>query len=111
MLSVADHIDENTVWTKEQALHKLLDVITNIFLPCLKQVVTVDLTSNMVDALLSFMYNIGVHNFSASSVLKYTNQQNFCAAGQSFLLWNKSGGHVVQGLVNRRQSEKVRYLT
>lgn len=111
VLGATDQIDPTTVWTQAQAQQGLLDAINNIFLPYLQQVVTVNLTQNMIDAMLSFMYNVGVNNFSKSSVLKYTNQQNWCVAGHSFTLWNKRGGTVIPGLNTRRQSERSQYLT
>lgn len=111
VLPVADQITANTVITKDQAAQFMNDAVDNIFLPKLQEYVTVDLTQAMVDALISLMYNIGVPNFASSSVLKFVNQQNWCAAANAFLLWNKSGGQVVAGLTTRRQAEKGQFLT
>jgi len=99
-----------TVITPATASQYINDSINNIFLPKLQQYVTVQLTQNMVDALLSLMYNIGVGNFSTSNVLKYLNQQNWCSAANAMLLWNTSQGSVVAGLTTRRQSEKAQFL-
>ncbi len=101
----------DTIRTKAQADQDILDAINNIFLPKLQELVTVSLTQNMIDALLDFMYNIGPYNFEMSSVLKYTNQQNWCSAGFAFQYWTKAGGQVVPGLVNRRNKESNLYLT
>lgn len=100
----------DTVRTQPQAQQDILNAIDNVFLPKLQEYINVPLTANMVDALLSFMYNVGVGNFSNSSVLKYTNQKNYCAAKASFLLWNRSGGQVIPGLTARRQSESTQYI-
>lgn len=68
--------------------------------------VRVGLAQHQFDALVSLVYNIGETNFSKSTLLKHLNQQNFILAAQEFPKWNKAGGKVVQGLTNRRLSEK-----
>ena len=65
---------------------------------------------NMFDACVSLCYNIGVKNFSQSSVVRYLNQGNKLAAANSFELFNKDNGVVVKGLVNRRLKEKNLFL-
>ena len=71
----------------------------------MKKYVTVPVNQNQFDALVSLDYNIGVGNFKSSSVVKNLTAGDFAAAAQSFALWNKSGGQVSQGLVNRRNME------
>ena len=61
-------------------------------------------------ACTSLAYNIGAGAFGASSVRRYTYRQEFAAAANAFLLWNKAGGRVVRGLTSRRQAERTRYL-
>jgi GH24 family phage-related lysozyme (muramidase) len=56
------------------------------------------------------MFNIGVGNFTKSSVLRLTNAGDFKKAGESFLMWNKAGGKVVAGLTKRRDAEKGIFL-
>ena len=56
-------------------------------------------------AFLSLTYNIGIGGFCGSSVARHANAGNIRAACKSILLWNKAGGRVVQGLVNRRRHE------
>jgi lysozyme len=65
---------------------------------------------NQVDALLSLMFNIGEAGFKRSSVLRYHRHRNYAAAANAFLLWNKAGGRVLKGLVNRRKAERELYL-
>jgi len=89
----------------------LVAAINKNFLPTLQATVTVALTQNMIDACLSLIYNIGPTNFTNSSIRKFINQQNWCAAGNAFLLWNKAAGKVIAGLTNRRQSERTLFLT
>lgn len=57
-------------------------------------------------AFLSLSYNIGPKAFCGSSVAKNANAGNVRAACDAIPLWNKAGGRVVQGLVNRRADER-----
>lgn len=61
---------------------------------------------NEYDALVSFAYNVGsIDGLTASG----RRSRETIAA--KMLLYNKSGGHVLQGLVNRRVAERKLFLT
>lgn len=66
---------------------------------------------NQFDAMISLCYNIGVAGFSKSSIVRHFNAGNVELAANSFLLWKKAGGKVVQGLVNRRTAERDLFLS
>ena len=68
-------------------------------------------TQPQFDAMVLLCYNIGIAGFKRSTVLKAHNRGDTAAASRAFGLWNKSGGKVVQGLVNRRAQEAALYLT
>lgn len=57
-------------------------------------------------AMLSATYNVGVAGFCGSSMARRLNAGDVRGACDALLLWNKAGGRVVQGLVNRRQDER-----
>ncbi|MCC4298450.1 lysozyme [Aurantimonas coralicida] len=57
-------------------------------------------------AFLSASYNVGVGGFCKSSMARRLNAGDVRGACDALLLWNKSGGRVVQGLVNRRKAER-----
>jgi GH24 family phage-related lysozyme (muramidase) len=63
-------------------------------------------TQNQFDALVSFAYNIG-------SIKQLTKEGTRTKAqiGDAILLYNKSGGKVLKGLVKRRQAERKLYFT
>ena len=68
--------------------------------------VTVPLTQNQFDALVSFVFNIGISAFKHSTLLVLLNKEDYQAAKEQFARWNKgSGGNVLQGLVRRRREE------
>lgn len=62
---------------------------------------------NRFDALVSLAYNIGIGNFSASTVLRETNKRHFLRAAAAFRLWIKGGfpPKTLPGLAKRRASE------
>lgn len=55
---------------------------------------------------LSLAYNIGLGAFCHSTVARLMNAGNWRLACDSFLVWNKAGGRIIQGLVNRRADER-----
>lgn len=73
--------------------------------------VTVPLTQNQHNACVSLTYNIGVHAFENSTLLRLLNAGDYNGAADQFLVWNKSQGKVDQSLVDRRAQEQTVFLT
>jgi lysozyme len=71
----------------------------------------VPVTQNQFDALVSLAFNIGNTAFAKSTLLKKLNAGDRAGAADQFLVWNKDNGKVVQGLVNRRRSERLQFLS
>jgi lysozyme len=74
-----------------------------------------ELTDEQYDALVSLAFNIGGRNFSRSTLLKKLQARaeqygDVDVAGQ-FLVWNRSNGAFVQGLLNRRNKEVDHFFT
>lgn len=57
-------------------------------------------------AFLSLSYNIGTGAFCRSSVRRYANDGHYVDACDAILMWNKAGGKVIKGLMNRRLHER-----
>lgn len=57
-------------------------------------------------AILSLSYNIGARAFCRSTVARRLNAGDIRGACDAMLLWNRAGGRVVRGLVNRRKAER-----
>lgn len=72
--------------------------------------VTVPLTQNQFDALVSFAYNVGATNLSNSTLLRKLNSKDYKGAAAEFPKWNKAGGKVMKGLVRRREAERALFL-
>jgi lysozyme len=61
------------------------------------------------DALVSFSFNVGLGNLQNSTLRMKHNREEFEAAAEEFLKWNKAGGKVLKGLDKRRRGEKALY--
>ena len=70
------------------------------------QQVKVTMHQTQFDALVSLTYNIGAGAFRNSTLLKKLNVGDYQGASAQFDVWNKVGGRVLQGLVNRRAVER-----
>jgi len=90
--------------TEEQAIKLLQDDLAK-FEKAVKNLVRVPLNQDQFDALVAFVYNIGVGAFSRSTLLSLLNQGNYEAVPEQLLRWNKAGGRVLSGLARRRQAE------
>lgn len=72
--------------------------------------VVVELTQNQFDALVAFVYNVGVGNFIKSTLLKKLNAGKISEAADEFLKWNKANKKVLAGLTRRRTAERELFL-
>lgn len=72
--------------------------------------VTVQLTQNQFDALVSFAYNLGLGTFQRSTLRKKLNRGDYEGAANELLKYNKAAGKVLRGLVRRRQAERALFL-
>ena len=74
------------------------------------EAITGDCNDNQFSAMVSLAFNIGLGGFRASSVLRFHNAGDYAKAADAFLLWDKSGGRVLPGLIRRRRQERELYL-
>lgn len=70
----------------------------------------VDLNQNQFDALISFIFNVGIGNFTRSTMVKKLIKGDATASSE-FAKWRLAGGKVSPGLERRRKAEKELYLT
>ena len=75
------------------------------------KIVTVPLTQGQFDACVDFCFNLGIGNFSHSTLLKLVNDSKFEEAAAEFAKWNLAGGKVLPGLTARRDWESKRFLS
>jgi lysozyme len=60
-------------------------------------------------ALVDFVYNVGVGNLKASTLLRKLNAGDYEGAAAEFPKWNMGGGVVLAGLVKRRAAERAEF--
>lgn len=77
----------------------------------INKLVKVPLTQNQFDALVSFIYNVGITAFTNSTLLKLLNLREYLQAADQFLRWTFAGGKYSAGLYNRRVQERKQFLT
>jgi len=96
--------------TEEQATEMLMDTIKTVEKQ-VKNVVEVKLPAHKLAALISFTYNVGIGNFSNSTLLAWLNSNpDFARIPEQFRRWNKGGGKVLKGLVRRREAEVALWI-
>lgn len=83
-------------WLKEDAHHAE---------NCVNHSVSVDLTQNEYDALVSFVFNLGCGALSGSTLLRKLNAGDFDGASDQFKRWDHADGKVLAGLTVRREAE------
>lgn len=84
------------LWLWEDLLESV-DAVNNL--------VNVPLTQGQFDALVDFVYNLGVGNFESSTLLRDLNAGDMDAAANEFDKWDHVSGQVVAGLLRRREAE------
>jgi len=61
------------------------------------------------DALVSFVFNVGVSAFHGSTLLKHINRGQFNTVPAQFLRWIFAGGNIIPGLLKRRKEEAAQF--
>ena len=91
---------------KEYMRHDLIE-----FEHTVNSSVKAPLNQNQFDALVSLAYNIGSSAFKSSTLVKKLNTGDYQGASDQFNVWVNAGGKRMQGLANRRDKEKLLFLS
>ena len=97
------------ICTQEQA-DSWLEADVQVAVRCVAQSVTGMLAQGQIDALTSFVFNLGCGALRGSTLLRKLNAGDDDAAAQQFLKWDHAGGKVVAGLSARREAEMELFL-
>lgn len=60
-----------------------------------------------INAIIDFVYNLGVGRLQTSTLKRKINAQDWEGAKEQLMLWVRGGGKVLPGLVKRRQAESI----
>lgn len=72
---------------------------------------TVETTQSQFDAMVSLAFNIGLGNFTKSTLLRKHNAKCWQCAAAQFGVWRNAGGKVMNGLIRRRAAERELYMS
>ena len=97
-------VSEGMTITQEQAEQMLLDELVE-YENYINELVSVGLSQNQFDALVSWVYNLGPSNLRSSTLLKVLNSGDYNGVPAQIMRWNKAGGKVLEGLTRRREAE------
>lgn len=108
------NIDENRpvaigdIISRADAL-RWLDVEVSKVVNRVNELCKVDLTQGMLDALVSFSYNVGTEKdgLKTSTLLRKLNLSDYDGAAREFDRWIHGDGKVLPGLVIRRNKEEA----
>ena len=100
---------EGMTITQEEAEQMLVDELHE-YESYIDKYVTVALSQNQFDALVSWVYNLGPANLSASTMLKVLNSGEYEDVPAQMKRWNKAGGKVLEGLIRRREAEACLFV-
>lgn len=97
-------LQDNRKWS-EQEVDELLAKDVVRFERGVERYVSIRLSQNEFDALVSFSFNLGLGVLQRSTLRQALNRGDKVTAIESLLKYNKAGGKVLRGLDNRRKDE------
>lgn len=103
--------DGRRVMLKDPAITKacaetlLLWMVRTVYLPAVLRLCPAVDTPERLAALIDFAFNLGSSNLAASTLRRRVNASRWADVPGEIRKWNRSGGHVLRGLVVRREAE------
>jgi lysozyme len=92
--------------SEPEAAQLLLHELQNTYLPGVLRNCPILLTDEKkCNAIVDFAYNLGTGRLQTSTLKRKINEQDWDAAKEQLMLWNKGGGRVLPGLDKRRKAE------
>ncbi len=103
--------EDNRVWSKQEIDDLFTADVASFERGVLRLVPGSVGSQGRFDALVSISFNFGLGNLQRSTIRIKANRQEWEAAADAFLLWNKGGGKVLAGLDRRRKDERALFLS
>jgi lysozyme len=95
-------------WTQNQADAQLCADVAGA-VAAVNRLVTTPLMQAEFDALVDFVFNLGVGNFAGSTMLRLLNAGKHAAAADEFQKWDMAKGQHIAGLLRRRLAEAAEF--
>jgi GH24 family phage-related lysozyme (muramidase) len=107
--STGPDVKKGVVWTQKQCDDRFAEHLGQFAAKVSKILGSTPTTQHQFDAMVSFAYNVGPANLSASTLLKKHKAGDYKGAAAEFAKWNKAAGKVLPGLTRRRAAEAALY--
>ena len=99
-------IKQGMTWTQQQADDDLIKTALAVLDRAIKySPILATVNIEKLAAIGDFIYNLGVGNYSKSTLKKQVDAGNWLAASSEIKKWNKAAGKELKGLTVRRQKE------
>lgn len=106
-LRQGERIGPDTVWTQKECDARLSSDLKIYAAEVASAIGDTPTTQSQFDAMVSFHYNTGA--IARATLTRKHNARDYEGAAAEFKRWNKAGGRVLKGLVNRRREEAALY--
>jgi len=97
---------EGMTCTQEQAEQWLIEDVAEAE-AAVNKLVHIAMSQEEFDALVDFVFNLGIGSFAHSTLLAKLNARDIEGAADEFDKWDRAGGVEVAGLLRRRQAERA----
>jgi lysozyme len=102
-------VTPETVWSDAEIDERFSADLRKVEI-AINKLVTAPITQPSFDACVSLAYNIGLHNFKTSTLLRLMNQGRHRDAAAEFPRWSFANGQQMPGLIRRRRAETEMFL-
>ena len=101
-LAIAEHYPNGITQAQADSIFvgDVAEVISEVL-----HLVKVPLTQGQLDALVDFVFNLGVGRLASSTLLKDLNEGQYDAVADQILLWDHAAGKELPALKGRRIAE------
>lgn len=103
--STGSDVTASTIWHQGEADARLEAEAARCEADALRLSPILSSRRGALDAIVSFIYNLGAGNYAASTLRRAVNSADWTEAGRQIRRWNKAGGRVLAGLTLRREAE------
>ena len=100
------NVQKDDHWSQHYA-ETMLDIELEEYEGYVNDLVTVSLEQHQFDALVAWVYNLGVGNLLSTTLLVKLNAGEYEDVPHEIQRWNKAAGEVLEGLVRRRKAEAL----
>ena len=105
-------IKKGLVWTQAQADAELNILAHDVLRKAMKASPSLVIApASKLIAIADFIFNLGIGNYTKSTLKKYIDQSNWLAASGEIKKWDKAGGVALKGLTIRRKKESELLLS